>query len=72
MNGVYTFEAQSNDDGFVKPGTNIRYEHEFINGDSELKTRKITLFRYTMRSQQKWWFLSEADDDQPGTNTDID
>jgi ubiquitin carboxyl-terminal hydrolase 9/24 len=25
-----------------------------------------------MRSQQKWWFLSEADKDQPGTDRDID
>ena len=32
----------------------------------------ITLFRCTMRSNQKWWFLSEADPDQPGTDKDID
>ena len=32
----------------------------------------ITLFRCTMRSSQKWWFLSEADADQPGTDKDID
>eukprot|EP00594_Rhizosolenia_setigera_P017554 CAMPEP_0178974318 /NCGR_PEP_ID=MMETSP0789-20121207/22383_1 /TAXON_ID=3005 /ORGANISM="Rhizosolenia setigera, Strain CCMP 1694" /LENGTH=2735 /DNA_ID=CAMNT_0020662625 /DNA_START=1162 /DNA_END=9369 /DNA_ORIENTATION=- len=25
-----------------------------------------------MRSHQKWWFLSEADEDQPGTDKDID
>jgi ubiquitin carboxyl-terminal hydrolase 9/24 len=25
-----------------------------------------------MRSQQKWWFLSEADEEQPGTDRDID
>ena len=35
-------------------------------------TKKLTLFRCTMRSQQKWWFLSEADEDQPGTDKDID
>ena len=34
--------------------------------------KTITLFRCTMRSQQKWWFLSEADADQPGTDKDID
>ena len=33
---------------------------------------KLTLFRCTMRSQQKWWFLSEADEEQPGTDRDID
>ena len=25
-----------------------------------------------MRSQQKWWFISEADENQPGTDKDID
>jgi len=72
VNGPYTFATQSNDNGFVKPGTDIRYEHHGINQDSVLKAKKITLFRCTMRSQQKWWFLSEADEDQPGTDKDID
>jgi hypothetical protein len=31
-----------------------------------------TLFRGTTRSQQKWWFLSEANEDQTGTDRDID
>eukprot|EP00804_Cyclotella_cryptica_P003556 CCRYP_002177-RC/>CCRYP_002177-RC protein AED:0.09 eAED:0.09 QI:151/1/1/1/0.8/0.83/6/655/3175 len=34
--------------------------------------KTLTLFRCTMRSQQKWWFISEADEDQPGTDKDID
>ena len=34
--------------------------------------KTITLFRCTMRSSQKWWFLSEADEDQPGTDKDVD
>jgi hypothetical protein len=34
--------------------------------------RTITLFWCTMRSSQKWWFLSEADEDQPGTDKDVD
>ena len=34
--------------------------------------KTITLFRCTMRSQQKWWFLSEADPVQPGTDKDVD
>ena len=32
----------------------------------------LTLFRCQMRSNQKWWFISEADQDQPGTDKDID
>lgn len=34
--------------------------------------KTLTLFRCTMRSSHKWWFLSEADEDQPGTDKDID
>ena len=34
--------------------------------------KTLTLFRCTMRSHHKWWFLSEADQDQPGTDKDID
>ena len=34
--------------------------------------KDLTLFRCTMRSQQKWWFLSEADEEQLGTDRDID
>eukprot|EP00957_Ditylum_brightwellii_P020384 1537492-Ditylum_brightwellii.AAC.1 len=34
--------------------------------------KTLTLFRCTMRSKQKWWFLSEADEEQPGTDKDID
>ena len=32
----------------------------------------LTLFRCQMRSRAKWWFLSEADKDSPGTDKDID
>jgi len=42
------------------------------NSDLKAKEKKITLFRCTMRSQQKWWFLSEADEQLPGTDKDID
>ena len=34
--------------------------------------KTLTLFRCTMRSQQQWWFISEADEVQPGTDKDID
>jgi hypothetical protein len=32
----------------------------------------LTLFRCQMRSRHKWWFISEADKDSPGTDKDID
>jgi len=34
--------------------------------------RVLTLFRCQMKSRVKWWFISEADKDQPGTDKDID
>jgi len=33
---------------------------------------QISLFRCTMRSRAKWWFISEADKLSPGTDKDID
>lgn len=33
---------------------------------------ELTLFRCTMRSNSKQWFLSDADRDKPGTDRDID
>jgi len=32
----------------------------------------LTLFRCTMRTKAKWWFLSQADIEKPGTDKDID
>jgi ubiquitin C-terminal hydrolase len=32
----------------------------------------LTLFRCTMRTKAKWWFISQADLEKPGTDKDID
>ena len=32
----------------------------------------LTLFKCSMRSKEKWWFISQADLDKPGTDKDID
>lgn len=34
--------------------------------------KTITLFRCTMKSKQKWWFLSEVDKEKPGSSNAID
>jgi hypothetical protein len=34
--------------------------------------KKLTIFQCTLRSTKQWWFLSEADEEQPGTDKDID
>ena len=76
INGVYHFSGELTKDGYVAPGVDIKYEHMCTvqtEGDFVLeKAKLITLFQCTMRSQVKWWFLSEADEQQPGTDLDID
>lgn len=39
---------------------------------SPIGAPELTLFRCTMRSKMKWWFISEADPEKPGTDKDID
>jgi ubiquitin C-terminal hydrolase len=56
------------------------YEGNFKIGDVPSYVKKptnegenlFTLFRCTMRSKQKWWFISIADVEKPGTDKDID
>jgi hypothetical protein len=76
VNGVYNYAADLTTEGYVAPRSDIRYECDVPTNekdkDGKRKTKRITLFRCTMRSQQKWWFLSEADEQQPGTDKDID
>lgn len=71
VNGEYVFAGDTTDDGYAQRGVEISYERRIPDGD-EGAGKKLTLFRCTMRSQQKWWFLSEADEEQPGTDRDID
>ncbi len=82
VNGIYTYAGKLTQEGFASPRDDLKYEYEVKNPsttisskngvDGKQKSKKITLFRCTMRSQQKWWFLSEADEQQPGTDKDID
>jgi ubiquitin carboxyl-terminal hydrolase 9/24 len=74
VNGEYHFKGFVTDDGYgLRSGNNeISYEREIPEDEPDGGGKKLTLFRCTMRSQQKWWFLSEADEEQPGTDRDID
>jgi ubiquitin carboxyl-terminal hydrolase 9/24 len=76
------------ENGYVNPSGDVQYIHHVpmdVNNNVDQQKQQqqggggggvggktLTLFRCTMRSQQKWWFLSEADADQPGTDKDID
>jgi hypothetical protein len=73
VNGTYTYATKVGEDGFVHPKADHSYEYISTSGQNvNAERRKLTLFKCTMRSQQKWWFISEADEQQPGTDKDID
>ena len=66
VNGIY--------DSAFQVGEVPRYTKEVTidNGNGIMVTKVLTLFRCSMRSKQKWWFISEADLKSPGTDKDID
>lgn len=79
INGRFDFDPKKiTEGGWVKNGCDIQYIRKIPeNNGNPASTedgagKTLTLFRCTMRSQQKWWFISEADEDQPGTDKDID
>jgi len=74
VNGEYHFKGVETEDGYgLRSGNNeISYVRHILDDEPDGGGKKLTLFRCTMRSQQKWWFLSEADEEQPGTDRDID
>ena len=67
INGTYDLNMQN--DGGLWYQMSIPESYE---ADPEWSGKRLTLFRCVMRSQHKWWFISEADVDQPGTDKDID
>jgi ubiquitin carboxyl-terminal hydrolase 9/24 len=67
INGTFTYANETNPDG------SALYIAEAPKYTMTAKNGKVlTLFRCQMRSNQKWWFISEADPEQPGTDKDID
>lgn len=63
VNGVYHRE------GFHKNAPMWKHTVENPEGD---EPDVVTMFRCEMRSSQKYWFLSKADEGSPGTDKDID
>jgi hypothetical protein len=72
VNGEYFFTGGTTPDGYALRSPEISYERKIPPSEGNENGKTLTLFRCTMRTQQKWWFLSEADEDQPGTDQDID
>ena len=76
VNGRYEFDpTRVSERGSVKrPNVELQYHRQIPDdhADEEKAGKTLTLFRCTMRSQHKWWFLSIPDEGQPGTDRDID
>lgn len=57
----------------ICPRTNFNDPPQYTRVPSGLGQPMITLFRCTMRNtKNRWWFLSQADLEKPGTDKDID
>lgn len=69
--GLYRFAGTATAQGYADRGKEIKFVREIPAGE-EGAGKKLTIFRCTLRSLQKWWFLSEADAENPGTDRDTD
>ena len=66
--------------GAGNPIANGHYEFSSRDGDQVTYVKRpqspgeplLTLFKCSMRTKSKWWFLSQADKEKPGTDKDID
>jgi hypothetical protein len=78
VNGKYDYDGALTWQGYYKTGGEIRYVRNIPAGEGKeqggagRRKKKLTLFRCLMRSHEKWWFISEANEEQPGTDRDID
>ena len=63
VNGLYTLCPKASN---ALCGSSATYLKKGNQGEM------FTLFRCTMQSGSKWWFISDADKHQPGTDKDID
>jgi hypothetical protein len=75
-NGEYHCTGTICLDGYVHPGTAVSYVRIVPSTASEGPDRlrrvvKLTLNRSITREQKKQWFLSEMDEEQPGTDLDV-
>lgn len=75
INGQYELDPDSlMQSGCVEPSSEFVYQRKVPIDDPDIEGagKTLTLFRCTMRSQHKWWCLSEVDEEQPGTDRDTD
>jgi len=72
VNGRYSCTVATTPDAYARNGVDASYERHIPEDEEDGGGKKLTLCRCIMRSTQKWWFFPEADEEQPGTDRDID
>jgi len=74
INGRYKLDLSSVKKGVCMTLRDPVYRRIVATDDADVNAagKTFTLFRCIMRSGNKWWFISEADEEQPGTDRDID
>jgi hypothetical protein len=72
VNGTYDYAGPTTSDGYFPGGANVSYVRIIPADVPEFGGRKLTLFRCVLNSGAKWWFISIADEEQPGTDRDMD
>ena len=65
VNGLYEFDKE-----FI--GSEFQYHYVVPDNASSGVGKKLTLFHCKTLDNSKWWYLSEADPNEPGTTKDID
>ena len=70
VNGLYTPVKADKDGVAYKDG--VVYTRTVPDGFGEASGTTLTCRACIMRSGQKWWFISKEDEEQPGTDRDVD
>jgi hypothetical protein len=73
VNGIYEFAGTTTPDGYAKHDADTSYIRT-VPSDAKVDSgKKFTLFLCTMRNKRlKRWFISEVDNEEPGTDRDVD
>ena len=75
INGTYNIVSKPSHSSNNNNNTHHHIEEVYSYtkpGNTTLNIPLLTLFRCTMRTKAKWWFISQADIEKPGTDKDID
>ena len=72
VNGLYELDKKGFDSNNRVNVDALQYHYTVPNNAPSGAGKTLTLFPCTLTTEQKWWFISEADPFEPGTDADID